>query len=291
MAYKFSSEQGVYEYRGVRDLVFAEVLTDTEDEFTCGTVYKLSPVATVTRTTENSSEPHYYDNQPLIVVTSTGGDELSLTIAPMDLQTYAIVTGQFFDESTGTLIEGERESKYFAIGYKTKGTDGKERYVWRLKGMFSIPDEEYNTEDDSADTTNTEITWTGVSTIHKFDKTGNPAKALICDERYDAVDLTTFFDSVQTPDTLEGNYSPRTLAPQIFPTVTTFSNMVQISMVCDTASSVIYYTTDGTEPASATATEYTTPFIITATTTIKAIATSTGVNSSHVVTKTYTKKS
>lgn len=291
MAYKFSSEQGAYEFRGVRDLVFAEVLTDTEEEYTTGEVYKLSPVAKVARTTENSSDAHYYDNQPLIVITSTGKDELSLTVAPMDLQTYAMVTGQFFDESTGSLIESERENKYFAIGYITKGTDGKERYVWRLKGMFSIPDEENDTEDDGTDTTNTEITWTGISTVHKFAKTGKSAKAIVCDERYDAVDLTDFFEKVSTPDTLTGKYSPRTLAPQIFPTLTSFSNMVQISMVCDTAGSTICYTTDGSDPSGTDANTYTAPFIINDTTIIKAIATSNGVNSSRVVTKTYSKKS
>ena len=288
MAYKFSSEQGAYEFRGVRDLVFAEVLSDTEDEFITGSVYKLSPVAKITRATENSSEAHYYDNQPLIIITSVGADELTLTIAPMDLQTYAIVTGQKFDPNTGSLIEGERENKYFAIGYKTKGTDGKERYVWRLKGMFSIPDEENNTEDDGTDTTNTEITWTGVSTIHKFINNGyKPAKAIITDERYNAVDFTSYFDEVKTPDNLVGTGISGTAVPQIFPTTTTFTGIARISMVCDTPNSVIHYTTDGEEPTPAS-TQYTEPFNITQSTVIKAYAIANALSDSPVVTKNYT---
>ena len=290
MAYKFSSEQGTYEFRGVRDLVFAKVLADTEEEYTTSDVYKLSPVAKITRATDNSNDAHYYDNQPKIVITSTGKDELGLTIAPMDLATYAEVTGQIFDESTGTLMECERESNYYAIGYITKGTDGKERYVWRLKGMFNVPDEEFNTEDDGTDATNTEITWTGVNTIHKFSKINKTAKSVICDERYDAMDLTSFFDSVQTPDTLQGKSSPRTSTPQIFPSLSSFENIAQISIVCDTVGSTIHYTTDGSDPSSASALEYTAPFQIKETTTIKAVATSNGVNSSRTVTKTYTKK-
>ncbi len=290
MAYKFSSEQGTYEFRGVRDLVFAEVISDTEDEFVTGSVYKLSPVAKVTRATDNSSDAHYYDNQPMVVITSTGKDELSLTIAPMDLATYAEVTGQIFDESTGTLIECERENNYYAIGYITKSTDGKERYVWRLKGMFNVPNEEFNTEDDGTDATNTEITWTGVNTIHKFNKINKTVKSIVCDERYDAIDLTSFFESVQTPDTLKGKSSPRTSTPQIFPSSSNFENIAQISIVCDTVGSTINYTTDGSDPSGADALKYTAPFQIRGTTTIKAVATSNGVNSSRMVTKTYTKK-
>ena len=289
MAYKISSEQCTYEYRGVRDLVFAEVLTDTDEEFICGQVYKLSPVAKITRATENSSEAHYYDNQPLIVITSTGKDELTLTIAPMDLQTYAMVTGQIFDQETGSLIEGERESKYFAIGYITKGTDGKERYVWRYKGMFNVPDEENATEDDGTDTTNTEITWTGVATVYKFKKYNKPIKALVCDERYNVVDYDTFFDIVNTPDTLVGTGISGTATPQIFPNATSFDDNLRVSIICNTTNAMIYYTTDGTIPTPSS-TEYTAPFNITATTTIKAKAWTNGTSGSIVATKTFTKK-
>jgi uncharacterized protein len=53
-----------------------------------------------------------------------------------------------------------------------------------------------------------------------------------------------------------------------------------------TAGAKIYYTTDGTAP-TATSTEYTTPIVITAETTIKAIAIKTGLENSEVATFTY----
>ena len=43
---------------------------------------------------------------------------------------------------------------------------------------------------------------TGISTIHKFTKTNDVARALVVDERDDKAVLTTFFDAVTTIDTL-----------------------------------------------------------------------------------------
>lgn len=197
----------IFEFRGIRDLVYAEVTTDNNDSsggYITGDVKPLSPVAEIGRTTSSSSETKYYDNAPAIVINSTGADEVTLTVAPLTLETLADITGQYYDATLGAMIEGERESKYFAIGYKAKGTDGKERYVWRYKGTFNIPDETNATENDGTDSNNTTLTFTGIATTHKFTKGGNKvAKALVVDERYDKANLATFFDEVTTPDDLQ----------------------------------------------------------------------------------------
>lgn len=195
----------VFEFRGVDNLVYAEVTGDdneTEGGYVTGIVKPLSPVATISKSTESSSEAHYYDNQPMLVINSEAADEITLTVAPPDLKTYAELVGKDFDETTGMMIDCERATKYFAIGYRTKGTDGKYRYVWRLKGSFAIPEETNETENDGTDTTNMELTYTGIATTHKFTKNNKPAKGVVVDERFDKVDFSTFFDKVQTPDTV-----------------------------------------------------------------------------------------
>ena len=194
-------DKQTFEFRGVDNLVYAEVVTDTKEKFETGEVKPLSPVATVTKSTDSSSEAHYYDNQPMLVINSEAADEIGITVAPLQLDTYADITGKEFDAASGMLIDCEREPKYFAIGYRTKGTDGKYRYVWRLKGSFAIPEETSETENDGTDTTNMELTFTGIVTTHKFAKNNKPAKGIVVDERFVTVDSTTFFDTVQTPDT------------------------------------------------------------------------------------------
>lgn len=279
----------IFEFRGVDNLVYAEVLVDTKDQFVTGDVKWLSPVAEIGRTTETSSESHYYDNKPMIVISSVGSDELTLTVAPLDLPTYAEITGQIFDSTIGSLVEGERNNKYFAIGYRTKGTDGKYRYVWRYKGQFGIPDETNATEDDGTDTNNTELTWTGVQTIYNFKKYNKSAKALICDERFEAVDFTTFFDEVKTPDNLVSTGGKSTSDPYFYPESALVNGSVAVSIVCDTPGAEIYYTTDGSDPFTSSGTKYTEPVVINDTTTFKAVATHLTGGSSNKVTKTYVK--
>lgn len=180
----------VFEFRGIEDLFYAPVTEDTEENFTVGTPKRLSYTAKIAKEVETSSETHYYDNKGMIVINAKGAETFTLTVAPPKLETLADITGQDFDAEAGMLMEGEVTPKYFAIGYRAKGTDGYWRYCWKYKGQFAIPSEENNTESDSIDTTNTELTYTAVSTIHKFPQTvdtttvNKTMSGIVVDERY-----------------------------------------------------------------------------------------------------------
>ncbi len=196
----------ITEYRGVEGLVAAEVTSDnneTGEGYVTGEVFSIAGVAEISRTTESSNETHYYDNMPAIVISSTGSDEVTITTSAIPLDVLAKITGQTFDEATGAFIEGTRETKYFALGYKTKKTNGDEVYVWRYKGIFNIPDSTHATENDGTDGNGQELTYTGISTTHKFTKTSKGAKAINVDLGLDKADVSTFFDTVTTPDTLK----------------------------------------------------------------------------------------
>lgn len=190
------------EYRGIRDVVCAEVITDTAEKFETGQPFSMIWASELSRETENSSESHYYDNVPAIVIDSTGADTVTVTGSAIPFDVYAKVTGQYFDETTGMMVEGERESKYYALGYITEDTDGEEVYVWRLKGKFGVPSETHATKNDGTDANGQEVTYTGINTVHKFTKNGKSAKAVnVYASKYTAGEAK-FFQTVQTPDTV-----------------------------------------------------------------------------------------
>lgn len=193
-----------FEYRGVSHAVYAEVTADDSAGYTTGTVKDFTGVSEIGRTTESSTEAHYYDNIPAIIISSTGADEVSINASGIPFDVLAEITGQHYDSTKGMFVEQERDQKYFAFGYVTQKTDGTEVLVWRLKGSFSIPDTTSATQDDGTDANGQELTYTGISTTHKFTATGKPAKAINVDTSVnETVTETAFFAEVFTPDTFQ----------------------------------------------------------------------------------------
>lgn len=193
----------VVEFRGCDNVVVAEVTKDDSTGYTVGNIIPLAPVAEVSKTTENSSETHYYDNVGAIVIRTEGSDEVTLTTPALELGQLATITGKSVDPATGAYVDDEGTEKYYALGYRLKLTDGTYRYVWRLKGAFSnIPDETSSTESDSVDTNNQSVVYTGNKTLYSFEA-GNikgRAKAVVIDERDGLADVSGFFSQVVTPD-------------------------------------------------------------------------------------------
>lgn len=212
-----------FEYRGVSNAVYAEVLQDDASGFVTGPVKNFTGVSEIAKTTDSANEPHYYDNIPAIIVSSTGSDEISINSSGIPFDILAEITGQYYDSATGMFVEQERTPKYFAFGYITQKTDGTEVLVWRLKGSFSIPGVTSQTQNDGTDANGQELTYTGISTTYKFTKNGAPAKAVNIDTSVNAsMTADAFFDSVMTPDTVGGTVdvtgvgvAPATLALKV----------------------------------------------------------------------------
>ena len=200
-----------FEYRGVSNAVYAEVLQDDASGFVTGPVKNFTGVSEIAKTTDSANEPHYYDNIPAIIVSSTGSDEIAINSSGIPFDTLAEITGQYYDSATGMFVEQERTPKYFAFGYITQKTDGTEVLVWRLKGSFSIPGVTSQTQNDGTDANGQELTYTGISTTYKFTKTGSAAKAITVNTSVNPVTENSFFGSVQTPDTV----NPHSVTPSV----------------------------------------------------------------------------
>ena len=212
--YPSASLQEIVEYRGVEGLVAAEVLVDDNETNTAGSgetpnhgyvtgdVFAIAGVAEISKTTDSSNEAHYYDNIPAVVITNNASDTITVSASAIPLDVLATLTGQVYDSTTGSFIEGSRDLKYFAIGYKTKKTNGEEVFVWRYKCLCNTPDQTNATENNGTDANGQELVFTGISTTHKFTKTGKGAKALNVEVAKGLADVSTFFDTVTTPDTL-----------------------------------------------------------------------------------------
>lgn len=279
----------IYEYRGVEGLVAARVTKDDKTGYETGKVFDIAGVAEIGKTTDNSTEAHYYDNMPAIVISSTGSDTITCSVSAIPMDVLAEVTGQTYDETIGALIEGKREQRYFALGYKAKNTKGEEIYVWRYKGSFAIPDSTHSTENAGTDANGQSLVYTGISTTYKFanaDGTSSELRSININTALKLVDTSTFFDKVTTPDMLA---TKKAVAPIARPTEGEIYSGDHIWLSTTTEGAKIYYTLDGSDPTDASV-EFTEAFALTEAKTVKAIAIAEGYENSDIISFNYTIK-
>lgn len=155
------------EYRGIRGLVIAEITKDDSTTFTTGKWMELSGVQAVSKSTNESSEAHYYDNVAAIIIDGEGSDEYTLTVSVLAKKTKALIEGTYYSETNGVLVNTPKNKKYFALGFIGEDTNGKEEINIVYKGKFSGGNETYNTKTDGTDATGVEYTFTAIHSTFK----------------------------------------------------------------------------------------------------------------------------
>lgn len=190
--------------RGLDSIYVAEVLSDTAEAFTTGEPYHLIPAGEMTTTVDKASSNKWFDNGIFAIVGREGASEIGIIGAGLRPADIAKITGKYVDPETGAVLDdGAYTEKYWAVGARKKNIDGTYEYFWFMKGSFAIPDESDKTEGEDEDATGTELTYTAVQTIHKFEKTGKVHKRTVIDtETTEILAEADWFAQVVTPDNL-----------------------------------------------------------------------------------------
>lgn len=194
------------EYQGFDQLYFAPITKDDATGYTASTPEILAPAGEIAVKTDRAADPKYYDNQAYLIVSAEGSDEATLTVPVLPISLIAQLLGKSIDTATGALLDtGETVTKYFAIGYRLKFTDGTSRFVWRHKGTFRLNEEGAKTADTSTNTSNHKLIFTGITTKFNFtmpDGKKKPGKQIVVDERDGKAKVDSWFTQVVTPENL-----------------------------------------------------------------------------------------
>lgn len=198
------------EYRGIRNLVIAEVTTDNSTKYETSEWRVLSGVQAVAKSVTESSEAHYYDNQAAIVIDSEGSDEYTLTVSVLDPEVKALIEGtSYVTNGTfakgGMLVSTPKRKKYFALGFIGTDTDGNDEVNIIYKGKFSGGAETYNTKNDGTDATGVEYTYTSVHTTFKDTINGEklPVKSVQFAMGDSVTELTVFGEFTDDVSTIK----------------------------------------------------------------------------------------
>ena len=182
---------------GLSNFVIAEMLTDT----TAATTYETpEPVlgAIDVAVTPGNTDPNiqYADDiefdviQPDPEITAT----VELTSLPLEVQ--AKLCGHKIDDN-GVMVKTAGDTPpYYAIGFKAKRRDGKDRYVWLLKGRAKPIAETFHSEEGA---TITRQTGKVEFTFIKRTSDGQYQFAADINDTFTAVKAATFLSTVYEP--------------------------------------------------------------------------------------------
>lgn len=140
-----------YSRVGLRNVVFAvmEDGTDLEGSApTYGTV-KASVEAIDVQISHNNADPdvQYADDVESDVLYPDPEIKMTLEVKELPLADQATMLGHTID-SKGVMVEkADPKPPYLAMGFKSKKRNGKDRYVWYLKGRAAPLEETYHTEE------------------------------------------------------------------------------------------------------------------------------------------------
>jgi phi13 family phage major tail protein len=188
---------------GLDDLYIAEV-TDGSSSYSAESPEYFAPAAEASISPAFNREVQYADDRPFDVVQSEGESEIQLTVTALPPEMLAQVLGETFDSGSGRVFDTADPSSApeYALGFRSKKSDGTYRYYWFLKGRFSKPSEEFATQGETPDIKQTQIVYTAIKTEYEFDLDGSNragVKRVYGDSGATNFDATGWFTEVQTP--------------------------------------------------------------------------------------------
>jgi len=129
---------------GLENLTVALV----EEDKTTGVVYatplKLERSIKAKISPKTSSEKLYSDDSVEEILNNFDSCDVEIEINQLQLKTRALIQGAKI--VNGLLVENKDDiAPELALGFRSKKSNGKYRYVWLLKGKFEITEDEYET--------------------------------------------------------------------------------------------------------------------------------------------------
>ncbi len=184
---------------GLKNLVIAPMLTDTEAETTYGTLQRVAGAIEASITPDNADpDVQYFDDAEGDVLYADPELAFKTKLADLPLKIQEMIFGNKIDKN-GVLVRTSTDKPgYFAVGFKSEKSNGKFRYIWLFKVRAKPVTENYATKEGKTITRQTgEVEWVAIKRI------SDNRYQLVADEDengFTAEKAATFLDSVYTPD-------------------------------------------------------------------------------------------
>ncbi|MEA5064658.1 MAG: major tail protein [Christensenellaceae bacterium] len=187
---------------GLKNVVLAPLLTDTEEATTYGELQRVAGAIEASITPENADpDIQYFDDVEGDVLYPDPELSFKTKLADLPLIIQEMIYNNKIDDN-GVLIRTANDKPgYFAVGFMSEKANGKFRYVWLYKVRAKPVTENYQTKEGATITRQTgEVEWTAIK------RTSDGRYQAIADEGeggFTAAKAATFLESVYQPQFAE----------------------------------------------------------------------------------------
>ena len=183
---------------GLKNMVIAPLLTDTDSGTTYGTLQLVAGAIEASITPDNTDpDVQYYDDQEGDVLYPDPELSFKTKLADLPLTIQEMIFSNKIDDN-GVLIRSAQDKPgYFAVGFKSEKANGKYRYIWLYKTRAKPVTENYATKEGKTITRQTgEVEWVAIKRV------SDGRYQAVADEGvngFDATAAASFLTSVYTP--------------------------------------------------------------------------------------------
>lgn len=133
---------------GLKDLYYAKLVSDDSFGATYTSPTKIIGAVQANINPNASMETLFADDGPMETAASLGQISLELIAADLPLDVQAALLGHTVGGDGVMLRKASDVPPWVAIGFKSLKSNGKYRFVWLVKGKFSMPEQKHETKGD-----------------------------------------------------------------------------------------------------------------------------------------------
>ena len=153
---------------GLKNVVIAPLVTDTDAEHTYGDLQLLAGAIEASITPENADpDIQYADDVEFDTLYPDPELSFKTKMADVPLAIQEQIFGNQIDDNGVLVRTASDKPGYFAVGFKSEKADGNFRYVWLYKVRAKPATENYATKEGTTITRQTgEVEWTAIKRTH-----------------------------------------------------------------------------------------------------------------------------
>lgn len=150
---------------GVDNFHVARVLTDTSTETTYDAPKRIINITQVNINFNSSLSTFFADNGPAVVHSQMGDIEVTINVGDLTPAEYALFTGATRTSQGVVELNTEANPPEMAVGFRAMKSNREQRYIWLMKGKFSVPNSNHQTNESSTSFQQQELNYRGLARI------------------------------------------------------------------------------------------------------------------------------